>query len=206
MTFAGVRDAVAQYVAMGFRVVPLYGFVDGRCSCRSPDCKDRDAGKHEPPETDGQWKEGRVFGPDDFDEHNNVAIALGPWGGSDDWLACLDIDGPLPLDEHLPALPETLEQTSPRGRHLIYTVPSYTGLGNWVDVLETRGTGAQLDLRFARGRIVVAPSRNAYGAYSWLRVCEPAPLPPEALAVIYQRRTDRGLPVAAHWWRGGKLP
>lgn len=207
MKFANVSEAVALYTSMGFRVVPLFGLVDGRCACASPECKDRDAGKHEPPKTDGLWKDGSEFGAADFGSTDNVALAMGPWGGSDNWLVCLDIDGPLDIDGFMWNLPPTLEQKSPRGRHLIYSVPAYTPLGNWVDVLQTRDSHhAQLDLRYARGRIVVSPSENSFGRYEWIDFREPAPLPQPALDAVLERRVERGLPVQWEWHRGGKRP
>lgn len=202
-----IKEAVALYTSMGFRPVPLFGLVDGRCACGSPDCKDRDAGKHEPPATDGLWKDGVTFGPEAFGDGDNVALAMGPWGGSDDWLVCLDIDGPLDIDGFMWNLPETLEQNTPRGRHLIFRVPAYTPLGNWVDVLQTRDSHrSQLDLRYARGRIVAAPSENSFGRYAWKLIREPAPLPQSALDAILERRVERGLPVQWEWNRGGKRP
>lgn len=205
MKFESVREAVDFYSSMGFRPIPLFGLVDGRCACGSPDCKDRDSGKHEPPETDGLWKEGTEYGPADFGVTNNVALAMGPWGGSDDWLVALDIDGELDLDPYGWDLPRTLTQKSPRGRHLIYSVPAYTPLGNWVDVLRTK-PGPALDLRYARGRLVVAPSQNSYGRYEWIDFREPAPLPQAAIDSILSRRVDRGLPVQWEWNRGEKRP
>lgn len=207
MKFASVREAVDLYVSMGFRPVPLYGLRDGRCACMSPDCKDRDAGKHEPPETDGQWKDGRSFDSRDFSDGDNVALAMGPWGGSDDWLVTLDVDGPLDIDGFLWNLPRTLTQKSPRGRHLVYSVPAYTPLGNWIDVLQTKESHrAALDLRYARGRIVVSPSENSFGRYEWIDFREPAPLPESVLAAILDRRVERGLPVQWEWSRAGKRP
>lgn len=207
MKFGSVADAVTLYVSMGFRVVPLHGLVDGRCACRFEDCKARDAGKHEPPETDGLWKDGHEFAASDFAATDNVALAMGPWGGSDDWLVTLDIDGPLDIAGFMWGLPPTLEQKSPRGRHLIFSVPAFSPLGNWVDVLQTRDSHhAQLDLRYARGRIVVAPSENSFGRYEWVDFREPAPLPETAISAILDRRVERGLPVQWEWHRGGKRP
>lgn len=205
MKFESVIEAVDFYTSVGFRVVRLFGLEDGRCACRSPDCKDRDAGKHEPPETDGLWKDGTEFHAIDFALHDNVGLAMGPWGGSDDWLVALDIDGELDLEQYGWSLPPTLTQKSPRGRHLVYSVPAYTPLGNWVDVLQTK-PGAALDLRYARGRIVAAPSQNAFGSYDWVDFREPAPLPQAAIDAILNRRVERGLPVQWEWHRNGKRP
>lgn len=209
MHFDGVRAAAQQYLDLGFRVVPLYGLLGEGCACRSPDCLPRDWGKHEPPETDGAWKEGLDFGVADFGETDNIALAMGPWDGSDDWLVALDFDGTSPgalaYAAEL-ALPQTLTQETPRGFHAVYSVPAYFPLGNWVDALQTRAQGYQLDLRYARGRIVVAPSRNASGAYRWRHVQEPAPLPERISDLVLGLRHERGLPVLSVWERGGKAP
>jgi hypothetical protein len=208
--FDGVRDAARQYLDLGFRPIPLHGLTDGACACGSPECKPRDWGKHEPLETDGLWKDGTEFAPEDFHETNNIALALGPWGGSDDWLVALDWDGkgyPAMLGHMaLLVLPETLTQETPRGAHLIYTVPAYAPLGNWVDVWQTKAQGYQMDLRYARGRIVVPPSKNYAGAYEWRWMREPAPLPERLIEQILARRHERGLPVLPRWDRGSKRP
>lgn len=198
-----VRDAVKAYSAFGLRCVPLFGVQGGKCLCNSPTCKPRDHGKHEPPATEGQWKDGRIFGPESFQPTDNVAVALGPWRPGK-WLVCLDFDGTKIPSKLLPGLPETLTQSSPRGIHLFFSVPEFEPLGNWVDCLSTRESGAQLDLRYARGRIVVSPSRGASGKYEWLNFKLPEPLPASALNAIYSNRRRRGLPVLSHWDRGEK--
>src|SRR5688572_464759 len=103
--------------------------------------------------------------------------------------------------------PQTLAAASPRGTHMVFTVPEFTPLGNWTDVLQTKKhQGAALDLRYARGRIVVEPSVGATGAYRWINRCEPAPLPPEVTGDILARRARRGLDVQFRWSRDGKSP
>lgn len=204
MKFDGVRQAVEFYLSIGFRPMPMYGLVDGACACGSLECR---AGKHAPPLVEETWKEGWAFDPDDFNAGDNIAIALGPWGGSDDWLVCLDVDGPFDIEGYMWDLPATLEQKSPRGRHLFFTVPAYAPLGNWVDCMQTkRQTGGALDIRYARGRINVAPSRTLFGRYEWGEFRSPAPLPERVVDAILERRVERGLPVQWEWDRGGKRP
>jgi len=192
------------YISVGFRPMPMYGLFGGdRCNCGSTECR---PGKHARPEVEAAWKEGAEYTPGDFTERDNIAIALGPWGGSDDWLVCLDLDGPFPVEQYL-ALPPTLEQKSPRGRHLFFTVPPYAPLGNWVDCFLTKySEGSALDIRYARGRVNVAPSRTLHGGYEWGPFREPAPLPQAAIDVVLNRRVERGLPVQWEWDRGGKRP
>lgn len=201
-----IREAARAYIERGFRVIPMYG-VDpaGGCRCGGHKCN---AGKHEFEHLDGRWKEGHDFKPADFDADMNMAIALGPWRPGK-WLVCLDLDGVSKAHEaHEIAhwLTPTLMAKSPRGVHVFYWVPDYTPLGNWVDCFKTKHTlGYAIDVRYARGKINVAPSRTASGTYTWL---EPDPgiaqLPWPILDRILDERRRRKLPVASRWQRDGK--
>lgn len=207
MQFKNAREAAIGYMQRGFRVVPLIGLdpIAGGCLCGVPTCKERDWGKHERPETDGAWKNGREFTPADFGDLDNIAIAMGPWKEGR-WLVALDLDGTENVAEFFPAMPRTLTQMTPRGSHQIYTVPEFTPLGNYVDVFKTKRGGYSLDLRYARGRIVVAPSSGATGNYFWSDWRAPAPLPSHALATILDQRRSQKLPVTDRWQRGSKEP
>jgi hypothetical protein len=206
LRFSDVSSAAQAYMQRGFRVVPLYGVApEGGCLCGSPTCKERDWGKHERPETDGKWKDGHVFTPADFQPQDNIGLVMGPWKGGR-WLVALDCDGTDQLAEFFPAMPPTLTQQSPRGRHYVYTVPEYAPLGNYVDVFKTKRAGFSLDLRYARGRLVVAPSRGAAGAYEWVDWRAPQPLPEHALSTILHQRRLQKLPVSDRWDRGAKAP
>ncbi len=201
-----VREHVERYIARGLRPIPMWG-VDaaGRCRCGSTECN---AGKHCTDAVEARWKDGAPFQPHEFDESMNVAVALGPWRFGR-WLVCLDLDGAEDLSPFVPhylqPLPPTLTQKSPRGLHLFFSVPERAPLGNWVDVFATKYTrGVSLDLRYARGKVNVAPSRSAFGTYHWLDEREPAALPTVAISTILNVRRSRGLPVAQSWERGGK--
>lgn len=198
-----IRDAVAFYRERGLRPIPMFGtHPDGRCRCGGHDCN---AGKHALDESE-PWKDGREYYPSDFEQTDNIAIALGPWSGNG-WLVCLDVDGPGDIGTLLPALPPTLTQRSPRGQHLFFTVPAYTALGNYVDCLKTKYTmGTGVDVRYARGKINVAPSRSAFGAYEWQPWRDLAALPWQVIDRILNERKRRGLPVESRWDRGRKRP
>jgi len=202
---ADPRVAAQWYISEGFRPIPVYGVkANGTCCCGDSKCKPRDAGKHEPSETDGLWKSGLQLTPGDFRPGMNVALAMGPYTRRE-WLVCLDSDGRFPLSRHLGTLPPTMTAKSPRGMHHIFTVKPFAPLGNWVDCFQTK-PGASLDLRYARGRVVVQPSRGAFGAYRWLSLEKPAPLPQRAIDAILNNRRERGLPVLETWERDGKRP
>lgn len=200
--------AAASYTELGFRVIPLHGVypTSGKCRCEDIDCKPRDAGKHEPTAQDGKWKDGKVFEPHDFQRGDNIAIAMGPWR-DDKWLVCLDVDGATDAQRFFKTkLPETLTAKTPRGAHFIFSVPAFEPLGNFVDVFKTKERGPSLDLRYARGRIVVAPSRGSTGVYEWTNWREPAELPQEVRRAIRTERVRRGLPTHSRWEREGKSP
>jgi hypothetical protein len=201
-----VRDAAARYIARGFRVIPMVG-VDpaGGCLCGGRDCN---AGKHELAHLDGLWKDGHEFRVTDFAADMNIALALGPWRPGK-WLVCLDLDGvtsPAGALEIAPWLTPTLTQKSPRGVHLFYWVPDFTPLGNWVDAFKTKYTsGYAVDVRYARGKINVAPSRTAFGTYTWADPnAEVAQLPWPIIDRILGERRRRKLPVLSRWQRDGK--
>lgn len=199
-----VREHVERYIARGLRPIPMWG-VDARgaCRCGSRECN---AGKHCTDAVEARWKDGAPFLAHEFTDEHNLAIALGPWRFGR-WLVCLDVDGApdlSPFVPHLlPPLPPTLTQKSPRGLHLFFSVPERTPLGNWVDVFATKtARGVALDLRYARGKVNVAPSRSAFGEYRWVDEREPAPLPPAVVSTILNVRRSRGLPVQRVWERG----
>jgi hypothetical protein len=208
-----IHAAVKDYLTKGYRVVPLYGVSpDGVCLCGHSSCKPRDAGKHEPPDTNGKWKADppEIFDDRSFSSFDNVALAMGPWRQGK-WLTAIDLDGMgSSFDEigvlaRLGPLPQTLTAKSPRGLHMVYWVPEFTPLGNWVDVFQTK-PGASVDIRYARGRIVVAPSRGATGSYYWIDDREPVQLPQQAIDAVLHERIQRGLPVLERWDRSGKAP
>lgn len=201
-----IQQAARQYIEQGFRPVPMWGMgPDGRCGCGGllPNGRECRPGKHSPEPIETDWKETR-YRPEDFTEGQNMALALGPWKPGR-WLVCFDFDGVDGGDIPFFTLPPTLTQKSPRGLHLFFTVPELEPLGNWNDVFRTKhADGVALDIRYARGRINVAPSRTAFGSYHWTNWREPAPLPPEVPERIYDDRRARKLPVLDRWDRGWK--
>lgn len=203
-------EAIAAYLARDFRVVPLYGIDPhtNECRCGAYGC--RRPGKHEPTEIEDQYRDGRLFGPEDFTPESNIAIAMGPWREGR-WLLGVDLDGTDNVQDFFGVtMPATLMTKSPKGLHLIYTVPAYAPYGNWVDCFQTKHAGFALDLRYARGRLNVHPSVGLLGEqampYQWLDWRAPAPFPDAAAQSIFAMRINRGLPVDTTWDRQGKVP
>jgi hypothetical protein len=163
-----VSAAALSLAAEGHPVLPLHTPRPASgCSCRLDGCSN--AGKHpraglglrfasRNPETVAAWW---VAWPD-----ANIGLRC-------DGLVVFDIDGPTgevsleELKDRLGPLPETRAQSTGKGRHLLYAVPTGTTVGNSTRRL---GSPAGIDLRSGmRGYIVAAPSRHASGPpYAWI--------------------------------------
>ena len=135
---------------------------------------------------------------------------------SGEWLLGIDIDGEFDLTAHLGALPLTMTTRSGRGRHLIYRVRPEADFGNWIDLFGSRdessgykrGYAGAVDLRYARGALVVAPSTHRSGVAYTTSVDPIADLPARASLAIYARRRRLGK-IPERRWHGfaeGKQP
>lgn len=175
-----LRDAALGYAALGWRVFPLHGLVNGACtcgrSCSSP-------GKHPlvrrglyEATTDTRvikewWRRWRSA---------NVGVVTGVESG----ICVIDVDLPTALsslDRLLEAnVVSTLTGlTGGGGLHLIYMCADAT-LGNSAGRLAgLDGELAGIDLRANGGYVVAPPSSHASGhSYEWLDVAAPiAPAP-----------------------------
>ena len=165
--------AALRYGSLGWRVLPLHApDATGTCSCGRDDCPK--PGKHPRTrhgvrdatpraETIGAWWS---TWPD-----ANVGLATGA-------LLVIDIDGAAGdasrqrLEREHGPLPETLEATTGRGRHLYFSCPS-PRLGNSAGRL-----GDGLDVRGHGGYVVAPPSLHAdRHRYRWRNRRRPAALP-----------------------------
>lgn len=212
------REAAQRYIDAGLRPIPVWPPSAGcRCSRGATPatrilaaCTGQCLGKVP---KDPEWKDRRPFSAHEFEPGDNLALAMGlmPDGR---WLVALDTDGELPLERLLGPLPETMRTRSGRGEHRIYQVPAAAPLGNWVDALATRdkergykpGFSGALDLRYARGAVVAAPSLHRSGRVYETSDAPIAPLPGQAMAALLNERRRRGLPVEAYWRREGRRP
>lgn len=171
-------QAALAYAALGFKVFPLHGVVDGRCTCRkSPEehVKGRKPGKH--PATEHGLKEA-TDDPDQIrkwwrrNPRFNVGIATGEASGF--WV--LDVDGEDganaldALETVNGRLPQTVGQMTGGGRHVCF---------RWdPDGPEIRNRGrigkVPVDARGNGGYIVAPPSVHMSGRrYAWWDGCAP---------------------------------
>lgn len=168
-------DYALRYVAAGFKVLPLYHIVDGRCSCGDPEC--RSPGKHPL-----VVREAHMFGgvhSATNDEHvlrqvfaanpdANIGLAI------PDGMAAIDVDPRNGGEDTIDALqaqcgklPDTAMQlTGGGGQHYLYRVPA------GVKLVGRLGPG--VDVKGAGGYIVAEPSTHTSGtAYVWEASSDP---------------------------------
>jgi hypothetical protein len=174
LPLSALAGAALAYAQRGIPVFPVHGVTPAGCTCgRSASWhleKKRKPGKHPVPHDglkaatiDAQavrlwWWENRSY---------NIGLTPGPTSGF--WV--LDIDGPegaaalAALEMLNGALPATPEQTTGKGRHLLFAWPAAGSR----EIRNSAGKiGCGIDVRGAGGYIVAAPSMHENGrAYAW---------------------------------------
>ena len=168
-----MRSEVLRYIERGWRVFPVHGLIDGRCSCERPECSS--PGKH-PLTRHGLYDATTDASAVDrwFDTwpFANIAIAT----GRESDLVVVDVDLPkaepsLEKLEHLTEpLAETLQVlTGGGGRHLYFShphrpIPNTTGRLPGIDEALPG-----LDVRAHGGYVVTPPSLHVSSAkYRWV--------------------------------------
>lgn len=173
-----IKEWAQFYIDHGFRPMPVFSVEDG-CKCKNPssNCiKDQCFGKVP---SISNWPDKQID-INCFDNADNLSLIMGK---QDDgrWFLGFDIDGDFSFDGILD-LPETLECSTARGRHLIFRVSEDLPLGNWNDIFSTResskeykkGYKGAVDLRYCRGSLVSPPSKTHSGSfYEWNKWMEP---------------------------------
>lgn len=205
-------DILAEALAIarfGWRVLPLHGIVDGRCTCGAPNCG-KSSGKH-PRIVTGAEHAGaatvdRSVIRDWFARwpDANLGVMTGPISG----LVVLDVDGEKGIETlarfelALGPLPQTpISRTGSGGLHYLFAHPGAEhrvcnrahALGGPKSCLDIRGNG---------GLFVLPPSRHKSGRrYEWLVSPEQVALAPfdwlaRAYALDEEQRRKVAPPVA----------
>ena len=189
---------IARYVALGWRMVPIWPMRSGKCACGNVDC--RHSGKHPirrlapngvkaasaDPATLKRWK---AAVPD-----LNWAVATGPASG----ILVIDVDGPVgdqalaDLEARHGALPPAPWQTTGGGRggrQLFFSYPVARTVRNSAGVLRPK-----IDVRGASGYCVIPPSITRE-PYRWQ--IPPWGLPAPALPAAWIELLDPPAPAPA---------
>lgn len=191
------------YASQGWKILPCYGIVGGRCTCGSTHSEPKDVGKHpsipewntratSDLETVSSWW--------DSSPQNNIGVHC-----VDSGFFVIDIDprsdGPASFEKFEGlvdgAMPKTVEAITgvysyrggqSRGRHLFYRCDDSEGLVGNLNKSGLKG----IDIKH-NGYVLIAPSRHASGVnYEWKPGHAPweiemAEAPEELLAVLRKR-------------------
>ena len=194
LKFNEMKKAIEFYHQEGFRVMPLYG-VHEKCK-HTPvdptlDCRGQCWGKVPMFE---HWPD-RDFIHEDFKEGCNIALILGKQLDGR-WFMGIDIDGDIDINSFV-SLPETLECSTNRGRHLVYEIPADTPLGNWNDIFRTRseilgykwGYSGAVDIKYCRGAMTSPPSMTKNNTqYTWKEWRQPIMLESTEINYLIRKR------------------
>jgi len=156
-----------SYGDMCWRVLPLYGIIDGRCACGNPKCES--PGKHPQSRFAPHGVKNATFDGNEIcrwfgnGEVLNLGIATGPESG----IVVVDVDERHGGAESLKALgdlPRTATVKTGGGWHYYFKCPE------GVDIRNSAGKlGPGLDIRGAGGYVVAPPSMHVSGVrYKWL--------------------------------------
>lgn len=173
-TPAEMLKAALKYAAQGRRMVPLYGRnADCVSPGKAPWLTDWPNQATTDTATIESWWRRK---PD-----SNLGWAM----GGEEGIGCLDFDGEEgdALYWEMKAaglLPPTLEQKTPRGRHVIYK--------NCPNFKNNVRVAPGLDVRSQGGQIVCEPSWSQFGPYVWAPgLQEPVDLPPNTLEWLEEK-------------------
>ena len=195
--------AAEWYAAQGWKILPCYGIVDGRCTCSQPHAEPKDMGKH--PSID-QWNTrassdiAQIKTWWEKDPENNIGVYCAPSnffvididprsGGADSFDRFESyVDGALPKTVEAYTGSYNVNGKVVRGRHLFYKCdPTEELVGNLI-----KAGFKGVDIKH-NGYVLIAPSRHFSGnCYQWKDGNAPwelemAEAPEELLSVIRKR-------------------
>jgi len=163
-------DEALQNAGQGWKVFPVHGINNGRCTCGKSSCgspaKHPIAAMVPHGRRDASADQDKIRGWWAKHPHANIAVATGKESG----LFAVDVDLPdgsgsiQILENKYGKLPETVEQiTGTGGRHLLFKIPDDVEIRNSAGKL-----GPNLDIRGEGGFILLAPSKHVSGnSYTW---------------------------------------
>lgn len=214
-----LRNAAVWYAEQGWKILPCYGIVDGRCTCSSPHAEPKDVGKHP---SIPEWNTRATSDVATVEAwytaapESNIGVHCQASG-----FLVIDVDprsgGPESFEKFEAllegALPPTVEAITgnysykggqARGRHLFYKCdPGEALIGN----LNKSGLKG-IDIKH-NGYVLIAPSRHFSGnCYEWVPGHAPweiemADAPEELLQVLRKRARRQTALGEAEWgWLG----
>jgi putative DNA primase/helicase len=211
-----LANAAEWYATQGWKIMPCYGIINGKCTCGGAHAEPKDVGKHPSiPEWNNQATSDAttVHGWWDRAPENNIGVFCRPSG-----FFVIDIDprsgGPDSFEKFEVlvdgALPPTVEAITGeyslggrtlRGRHLFYKCSESEQL---VGNLKKAGLGG-IDIKH-NGYVLIAPSRHFSGVcYNWAPGKAPweiqmATAPEELLVALRKKSAKSGSALGQGDW------
>ena len=211
-----LQNAAVWYASQGWKVLPCYGIIGGRCNCSSPHAEPKDVGKHP---SIPEWNTRATSDLETVNAwytqspENNIGVNCQASG-----FFVIDIDprsdGSASFDKFEAlldgALPPTVEALTgeysfngkiSRGRHLFYKCDDSEAL---VGNLKKSGLPG-IDIKH-NGYVLIAPSRHFSGnCYEWVPGHAPweiemAEAPEELLQVLRKRQRQSGTHLGQAEW------
>ena len=211
-----LQPAAVWYASQGWKVLPCYGIIGGRCNCSSPHAEPKDVGKHP---SIPEWNTRATSDLETVNSwytqapENNIGVNCQASG-----FFVIDIDprsdGAASFDKFEAlldgALPPTIEAMTgeysfngkvSRGRHLFYKCDDSEAL---VGNLKKSGLPG-IDIKH-NGYVLIAPSRHFSGnCYEWVAGHAPweiemAQAPEELLQVLRKRQRQSGTHLGQAEW------
>ena len=196
-----LKNGALWYANNGWKILPVHGIVDGKCTCGRPHSEPKDIGKHpainawdtkatsDQNEISSWWETNPEYNIGVFARESGfLVIDIDPRNGGDESFLKLEAlaSGALPKTVEAVTGVYNVNGKSVRGRHLIYKCkPGEKFIGNF----KKAGLDG-IDVKY-NGYILIAPSRHFSGVnYYWKeghapwQIGEPAEAPEELLAVI----------------------
>lgn len=196
--------AAAYYAGLGWKVLPCYGIVGGRCTCTRPHGEPKEVGKHPAinewniQSTDDGLAVARWW--EDNPQYNIgvhcsksgfFVIDIDPRSGGPESFEKFEelVEGALPPTVEAITGSYTADGKALRGRHLFYKCDPSEGLVGNLSKMGLRG----VDIKH-NGYVLIAPSRHFSGVdYEWKPGHEPwlremADAPEELLAALRKKK------------------
>jgi putative DNA primase/helicase len=211
-----LQPAAVWYASQGWKILPCYGIIGGRCTCNGNHAEPKDVGKHP---SIPEWNTRATSDLETINNwytqapENNIGVHC---QGSGFFVIDIDprSDGPASFDKFESlldgALPPTVEAITgeysyngkpSRGRHLFYKCDDNEAL---VGNLKKSGLPG-IDIKH-NGYVLIAPSRHFSGnCYEWVPGKAPweiemAEAPEELLAVLRKRQRRSGTSLGEAEW------
>jgi P4 family phage/plasmid primase-like protien len=213
-----LASGAAWYASKGWKILPVHGVVNGRCTCGKPHADPKEVGKHpviggwqneatsDPEKVASWWEQNPDYNIGVFARESGfLVIDIDPRNGGDDSFLKLEAraEGALPKTVEAITGAYNVKGKVVHGRHLIYKCnPGEKFIGNF----KKAGLDG-IDVKH-NGYVLIAPSRHFSGVnYKWKPGHSPSQIeiadaPEELLSVLRAKGPSTGIRVGSSYTAG----